>query len=102
MQKLYKIIVAGLSVKSEFSNVRDRLLADFPAVLDVLATTAPATVLVLYEGRDEVDAWLAALSDSVMTCRFHRRSSRLTAQMRDSERGEAARHQRQHDHARLR
>jgi hypothetical protein len=34
-------------------------------VVEVLATTIPATVLVAYLGEDEVDAWLDALSDSV-------------------------------------
>jgi hypothetical protein len=69
MQQLYKITVPGLSVKSDYSEVRDRLLGDFPGVIDVLATTAPATLLVLYEGSDEIDAWLAALSESVTTRR---------------------------------
>lgn len=71
VQKLYRVTAPGLSVKSDFSAVRHRLLADFPGVIDVLATTAPATVLVVYEGRDDVDAWLAALSDSVVTRRLN-------------------------------
>jgi hypothetical protein len=64
MQQLYRITVPGLSVKSDFTAVRGRLLAEFPAVVDVIATTAPATVLVVYRGRDEVDAWLVAIADA--------------------------------------
>jgi hypothetical protein len=64
MQQLYRITVPGLSLKSDFTAVRGRLLADFPAVIDVVATTAPATILVLYRGRDDADAWLAASADA--------------------------------------
>ena len=64
MQQLYRITVPGLSVKSDFTAVRRRLLVDFPAVIDVIATTAPATVLVLYRGQAEADAWLAAVADA--------------------------------------
>ena len=64
MQQLYRITVPGLAVTRDFTAVRRRLLADFPAVIDVVATTAPATVLVLYRGPDDADAWLAAVADA--------------------------------------
>jgi hypothetical protein len=70
VQKLYQITIPGLSLKRDFPAARRRLIADFPLVLEVLATTMPATVLVAYLGDDEVDAWLDALSDSVATRRM--------------------------------
>jgi hypothetical protein len=76
MPKLYEITIPGLSMASDFPAVRHRLLADFPDVVDVLAMTTPATVLVLYRGEDEVDAWLDALSESVATRRISRPASR--------------------------
>ncbi len=70
MPRLYQITIPGLSLKGDFTAARRRLIADFPRVLDVLATTIPATVLMEYLGEDEVDAWLDALSDSVATRRM--------------------------------
>ena len=70
MKKLYEITIPGLSMKADLPAVRHRLLADFPHVIDVLAMTTPATVLVVYLGEDEVDAWIDALSDSVATRRI--------------------------------
>lgn len=66
MQKLYEITIPGLSVAADLPAVRHRLLADFPDVLDVLATTMPATVLIVYRGVAKLDNWLDALSDSVV------------------------------------
>ncbi len=65
MQKLYEITIPGLSVAADLPAVRDRLLTDFPQVVEVLATTMPATVLIVYRGTDEINAWLDALDDSV-------------------------------------
>jgi len=73
MQQIYKIVVPGLWVRGDFAVVRRRLLADFPAVVDVMATTAPATVLVVHRGREESDAWLAASANAATG---RRRSSR--------------------------
>lgn len=44
----------------------------FPDVVDVLAMTTPATVLVVYSGEEEDDAWIDAVSDSVATRRTRR------------------------------
>lgn len=73
-------------MKADFPAVRHRVLADFPHVVEVLAMTTPATVLVVYYGEDEVDAWLDALSDSVATrrislrrCHIRRAAHRSTA-----------------------
>ncbi len=71
MQKLYQITIPGLSLKRDFPAARRRLIADFPRVQEVIATTIPATVLVAYLGDDEVDAWLDALSDSVAIRRMN-------------------------------
>jgi len=57
-------------MKVDFPAVHDRLLADFPQVVEVLAMTTPATVLVVYIGDDQVDAWCEALSDAVATRRM--------------------------------
>jgi hypothetical protein len=65
MQKLYEITIPGLSMKADLPAIRDRLLADFPRVIEVLSMTTPATVLIVYRGEEEVDAWIDALSDSV-------------------------------------
>jgi hypothetical protein len=66
VQRHCRITVPGLAVQ-HFSAARRRLLADFPEVHEVVATTAPATVLVLYSGSEDVDAWRGALLDSVVT-----------------------------------
>jgi hypothetical protein len=67
MQRLCRITVPGLSLESDFAAARERLLAEFPNVHEVIATTAPATLLVLYCGRAEADAWVDALLDSTQT-----------------------------------
>jgi hypothetical protein len=64
---LYEITIPGLSVSADLPSVRRRLHADFPQVLDVLGTTTPGTLLIVYSGQDEIDAWLAALDHSVAT-----------------------------------
>ncbi len=62
---LYQITVPGISVARDLRAIRRRLLGGFPAVADVLATTMPATVLIVYRGEDEIDAWLGAVSGAV-------------------------------------
>jgi len=78
MQKLYEITIPGLSMKADFPAVRHRLLADFPYVIEVLAMTTPATVLIAYLGEDEIDAWINALTESVATRRMSLGRSRVT------------------------
>jgi hypothetical protein len=67
MQRLCRISVPELSIKSDFTLARQRLLTGFPNVHEVVATTAPGTLLVLYSGPDEADAWYNALLDSIAT-----------------------------------
>lgn len=69
MPQLYMITVPGLSVRSDWRTVHDRLLDDFPRVTDVLATTMPETLLIAYEGTADVDAWLDAVSDGILSHR---------------------------------
>jgi hypothetical protein len=69
MAKLYEITVPGLSVTREFPAVRRHLLAVFPQMVEVLATLAPGTIRVVYQGEDEVDGWLRALTDAVVARR---------------------------------
>ena len=64
MQRLCRITVPGLSVKRDFATARRRLLAAFPNVEEVIATTAPGTLLVLSSGSVDVEAWLEVLLDS--------------------------------------
>jgi hypothetical protein len=61
MQKLFRITVPGLSARRDFTTARRRLLAEFPDIQEVVATTAPGTLLVLSSGCEDVDAWLDAL-----------------------------------------
>jgi hypothetical protein len=61
------ITVPGLQMKSDWEAVHDLLLDDFPHVTDVLATTMPATLLIVYEGRPDVDAWLDGVSDAILS-----------------------------------
>jgi hypothetical protein len=43
MPQLFEITIPGLSMAVDYPAVCHRLLADFPEVVDVLATTTPAT-----------------------------------------------------------
>jgi hypothetical protein len=65
-QRLYMITVPGLKVRSDWRIVHDRLLDDFPRVQDVLPTTTPETLLIVYRGRADIDDWLDALSEAVL------------------------------------
>jgi hypothetical protein len=79
MPKLYEITIPGLSVAAEQPVVRHRLLADFDDVLEVLATTMPATVLIVYRGAAKPDNWLDALTDAVATRRASLGSGQIRA-----------------------
>jgi hypothetical protein len=65
MKRLCRITVPELSMRSDFRAARLRMLTDFPNVHEVVATTAPGTLLVIYSGPDEADAWYQALVDIV-------------------------------------
>ena len=65
MQRLYQITVPGVSVARDCSAIRHRLLNDFPDVVEVLATTIPATVLIVYRGEDRIDPWLDAVGEAL-------------------------------------
>jgi hypothetical protein len=60
------ITVPGLEVKSDWLPVHDLLLDEFPKVTDVLATTTPATLLIVYHGRADIDAWLGGVTEAVL------------------------------------
>jgi hypothetical protein len=70
MQKLYEITIPGLSMKADFAAARGRLLSDFVNVVEVLASTTPGTVVLVYRGREQVDAWIDALCDCIATRRM--------------------------------
>jgi hypothetical protein len=75
-QILIRITVPGLSVTQDFTAARQRLLSDFPDIAEVLATTAPGTLLVLSSHPEDVDAWVDALYDSIATRRSAERARR--------------------------
>lgn len=61
LQRLYRFTVPGLSMSSDFAAARARLLSAFPEIEEVIATTAPSTLLVLSHSPARVDAWLQEL-----------------------------------------
>jgi hypothetical protein len=73
MPRLYSITVPGLDVRRHWAPVHDRLLDDFPQITDVLATTIAETLLIVYEGEVDVDAWLASMSEGVLSDQRHAR-----------------------------
>jgi hypothetical protein len=75
MQKLCRITVPGLSVKRDFTAARRRLLGEFPDIQEVVATTAPGTLLVLSCDSEDVDAWLDTLHS--LATRDVRKAGRL-------------------------
>lgn len=74
---LYSLTLPGLDVRSDWRVVHDRLLDDFPAIDDVLATTMVATVLIAYQGPAEVDGWLGSIDEALLARRL--RSARHPA-----------------------
>jgi hypothetical protein len=66
MPRLYMLTVPELEVRTDWAAVHDRLLDDFPQVTDVLATTMASTLLIVYEGDADVDAWLDALGEAIL------------------------------------
>lgn len=66
MQLYYRITVPGLSLKRDFSAARECLLTEFPDVHGVIATTAASTLLVLYSGHKDPDAWVQTLRELVV------------------------------------
>lgn len=70
MPRLFMLTVPGLKVAVDWEAVHDRLLDDFPGITDVLATTMTATLLIVYEGDADVDAWLEGISDGILSRRI--------------------------------
>jgi hypothetical protein len=68
--KLYSLTLPGLDVRCDWRAVHDRLLDDFPAVDDVLPTTAVGTVLIVYRGFAQVDGWLGSIDEAVLSRRL--------------------------------
>lgn len=70
MPQLFMLTVPGLKVASDWAAVHDHLLDDFPGIIDVLATTMTATLLIVYEGDADVDAWLECIGEAILTRRL--------------------------------
>jgi hypothetical protein len=68
--KLYSLTLPGLDVRSDWRVVHDRLLDDFPAIDDVLATTTTATLLIVYEGSAQIDGWLDSIDEAILSHRL--------------------------------
>jgi len=89
MPRLFMLTVPGLKVASDWAAVHDRLLDDFPGITDVLATTMTATLLIVYEGDANVDAWLEGISDGILSRRIRAGSAprvRTQSRARDHQR----------------
>jgi hypothetical protein len=59
--QLCELEVPGLRVATSLGRARSALLRRFPGVTDVLATTRPGTLLLVYEGDEELEQWAVAL-----------------------------------------
>jgi hypothetical protein len=75
MRRICRITVSGLSIKQDFKAARSRLMGDYPTIDDVIATTAPGTVLILASDPVDIDGWCEVMH-SVSTAearaeRFH-------------------------------
>lgn len=64
--KLFILTVTGLNVRSDWRAVHDRMLDEFPGVLDVLATTMPGTILIVHTDPSDVDAWLDTVTATIL------------------------------------
>jgi hypothetical protein len=64
-QHLSEIVIPGLAIDSEFTDVRRALLAAFPRVVEVFAVRMPEALLIAYTGEEEIDAWCETLSRAV-------------------------------------
>jgi hypothetical protein len=73
--RLFMLTLPGLNVASDWAGVPDRLLDDFPAITDVLATTMTATLLIVYEGDTNVDGWLEGIRDGILSGRIRDQSA---------------------------
>jgi hypothetical protein len=81
MQRVCRITVSGLSIKQDFKAARRRLMDEFPTIAEVIATTAPGTVLILASDPIDVDGWRQTLS-SVSTAEARARRFRLPLRAR--------------------
>ncbi len=53
MSHLSILTVPGLDVRSDWRGVHNRLLNEFPAVTNVLATTMPETLLIVHDDEEQ-------------------------------------------------
>lgn len=70
---MYWITLPGLEVRTDWRLVHDRLLDDFPAIDDVLATTIAGTILVVYRGKAQPDDWLESIDAAILGTRLRQR-----------------------------
>jgi hypothetical protein len=77
MAQLFMLTVPELEVKSDWATVHDRLLDDFPQVADVLATTMAGTLLIVYEGDADADAWLDGIGEAILIRRLRAAQPRM-------------------------
>ncbi len=87
MQRHCRITVSGLSIKQDFKAARVRLMDEFPTIEDVIATTAPGTVLILASDPVDIDGWCETLH-SVSSAQARADRFRLTG--RSPEHGDHA------------
>lgn len=71
--QLYSITLPGLEVRTDWRLVHDRLLDDFPGIDDVLPTTMPGTIVIVYRGSAQVDGWLESIDTAILGTRLRQR-----------------------------
>jgi hypothetical protein len=49
------------------------LLDDFPGIDDVLPTTMPGTIVIVYRGSAQVDGWLESIDTAILGTRLRQR-----------------------------
>jgi hypothetical protein len=81
MRRVCRITVSGLSIKQDFKAARRRLMDEFPTIEEVIATTAPGTVLILACDPVDFDGWCEALR-SVSTAEARAERFRLPPRAR--------------------
>jgi hypothetical protein len=59
--QICELEVPGLRAATSLGRARAVLRRRFPGVTDVLATTRPGTLLLVYEGDEELERWAATL-----------------------------------------
>ncbi|HEY2438067.1 MAG TPA: hypothetical protein VGH93_12865 [Solirubrobacteraceae bacterium] len=80
MRRLCRITFPGFSTKQDFKIARTSLMREFPTIDEVIATTAPGTLLILASGPVDIQGWEDTLRS---VCNDEARGSRFRLVRRD-------------------